>query len=107
MITDWDALPLVMHVEHMAALLGVERATIWKRCQRDRKALRENRPAIHMRPAPESYEPKELTWYRENVRAHFERRPAVQSHFGRHRKPVEHISDLRLAKEQLTRAVSA
>jgi len=101
-ITNWDSLPLVMHVEHMAALLDVEISTIWKRCQRDRKAIAAGRAALHMRPAPQSYQ-KPIIWYREKVRAHYEggRAAVIHPRPGR-RKPFEHLSDLRLAKEQLT-----
>lgn len=60
MITNWDQLPLVMHPEHMAQLLGVTVATIWRRCQKQ-----------CMRPTPVSWQ-KPYEWYRETVRAQLE-----------------------------------
>lgn len=33
MITHWDALPLVLHAEHMAELLGCSVSTVWKKCR--------------------------------------------------------------------------
>jgi len=59
-ITDWAALPLVMHPEHLAHLLGVSVSTVWTRCRQRT-----------MRPAPISWE-KPWEWSRERVRAAYE-----------------------------------
>lgn len=57
----WESLPLVLHVPDMAALLGVQRSTIWRRCATRR-----------MRPKPYAWT-RPYVWYRDAVRAEFER----------------------------------
>jgi len=58
---DWAELPLILHCTHMAALLDVQVSTIWRRCAERR-----------MDPPPYSYQ-RPYVWYRESVRAAFER----------------------------------
>jgi len=65
---DWAELPLILHPPHMAQLLDVQVATIWRRCA-DRR----------MDPPPYSYQ-RPYVWYREAVRAAFERGLARAPH---------------------------
>ncbi len=59
--SSWDDLPLILHASDMARLFGVQVSTIWKRCASRR-----------MRPKPWSWV-RPYVWYRDAVRAEFER----------------------------------
>lgn len=97
-VTNWDALPLVMHVDDVVALTGIAKGTIWNRCQKKQRTV----------GGPINFAEKPYTWYREHVRAHYERGGSVPvAQPSRRRKPFENVTDIRLAKEQLQRAVNA
>lgn len=87
MIVNWDQLPLVLQIEHMAQLLDVCTDTICRRCRAQR-----------MFPAPATWE-KPWIWYRENVRAQLETgkhlpigRPARRKPFERARQRREELA---------------
>lgn len=60
-VTSWDALPLILHCDHIAQLLGVQVSTVWRRCQQRRIV-----------PKPHSWQ-RPYVWCRDVVRAQFER----------------------------------
>lgn len=92
MITNWNALPLVMHVEHIAALTGLKRSAIWKRCQQRRKTA----------GGPVDWHARPYEWYRESVRDYYERGGQPKP-----RGPRRASVDVRDGKAQLLRAVNA
>jgi hypothetical protein len=97
-VTNWEQLPLVMTVDDVVALTGLAKGTIWNRCQAKKRTV----------GGPINFTDKPYTWYREHVKAHYERGgsvPVAQPNC--RRKPFENVTDLRLAKEQLQRAVNA
>ena len=61
-ITDWDALPVLLTAKHMAELQHVSIDTIWDRIQKRT-----------MRPAPVEWR-RPYFWNKDHVREHFERR---------------------------------
>lgn len=66
-VTTWDELPLILHCEDLARLLGVEVSTVWRRVQQRRIV-----------PKPHSWQ-RPYLWYRDRVRAEFERGIASSS----------------------------
>lgn len=97
-ITSWESLPLILSCHHMAALLDVQVSTIWRRCAERR-----------MTPKPHAYQ-RPYQWYREAVRAEFER-GIVRAPIGRparrragQRDPLlsEPAADVRLVNQSLT-----
>lgn len=59
--TNWDELPLVLNCQDIANLMGLQLSTVYRRMQHK-----------NMTPEPIAYV-RPYRWYREAVRAHFEK----------------------------------
>jgi hypothetical protein len=94
--TTWDELPLVMHVEDVARLTGLNVSSIYKRCQKRKKTA----------GGPVSWSDRPYEWSREVARAHYERGGQVPKPRGR-RQPFEGVTDLRESRRQLMREALA
>jgi len=95
-VTDWDQLPLVMRVDDICRLTGLAKGTIWNRCQKKQPIC----------GGPVNYDSKPYFWYREHVKAFFERGGSVRVMPNARRKPLERAREVREAKAHLLRHAS-
>lgn len=93
-ITDWNELPVVMHVEHVAALTGLAVGSIYKRCQRRERTA----------GGPVNFQQKPYEWSREKARQHYEGEDASKELPRTYRTRSVATVDFKLEKERLTRA---
>jgi hypothetical protein len=90
-ITDWNALPLVMRVEDICRLTGLAKGTIWNKCQRKQAIC----------GGPINFDEKPYLWYREHVKAFFERGGTVRVALTAKKKPFQRAQELREASALL------
>lgn len=93
-VKDWSELPLVMSIDDIVRLTGIPKGTIENRCYRRVKTC----------GGPINFASKPREWYREHVRAFYERGDALPVALPSRRKPFDNVIAIKDEKARLAKA---